>query len=85
VTDSDAKLKKACDVNSWTRIACFAHDLHLLVSRDGLALNKKEATERVLDEEDHLSGVQALPQVKDLIDHCRAIVEYFKRSKCQRR
>lgn len=95
VTDSGANVKKACVVNKWNRIACFAHDLHLLVASDGLDLRKKKrsgepaatAADDDVDEGiDNLANEpEDLEQVRDLIKACRSLVEYFKRGNGQRK
>lgn len=95
VTDSGGNVKKACFVKKWNRIACFAHDLHLLVAIDGLALKaKKKSTGTVTDEDptdlDDLVELESgepgdLPQIRELIKACRGLVDYFKRGNGQRR
>lgn len=82
-TDSDAKLKKACLLNSWDRIACFAHDLHLLIMRDAFAMNVAEI--EVADDNEDSGMVKPIPEVMKLLKSCRSLVEYFKRGDGQSR
>lgn len=76
VTDSGANVKAVFDQTGWSRIACFAHDLNLLVSSDGFGPSSTTPES---------SSLKAVPQITELISHCKALVNHFKRGSGQRR
>lgn len=78
VSDSGPNVKTAFDTNGWIRIACFAHDLDLLVSTDGFG--KSEAQTKSVTED-----AQSIPQIRELIRDCKAVVSHFKRGNGQRK
>ncbi|XP_073667609.1 E3 SUMO-protein ligase ZBED1-like [Paramisgurnus dabryanus] len=64
-TDSGANIKKAIELNNWTRLQCFGHRLHLAIeylSKRGQDVDVLEAVNKVLsplqDFTDALSGEQ---------------------------
>lgn len=82
VSDSGANVKAAFEYNGWTRLACFAHDLDLLVATDGFG---KSETPVSTTSSSATGGVKAVPQIQELISDCKALVTHFKRGNGQRR